>query len=367
MARKWVACDIEDAYFGDDRKIHRQERKQKKAKDRSKFKKTDWEKHQKRSVTSEFEHLPIGRVLSITSQGILVDYQGELFICSLRGVLKKERHLNKNLVTVGDFVRFEKSADGEGSIAQIEPRKSLLSRADNLSRKKRQLLAANIDLVLITGSVVVPELKPTLIDRYIIAAQKGGMQPVVLINKIDLLKAPENLGQKELFEELKKAYEKAKIPLIAVSAETNEGLEELKAIMKDKTSVFSGQSGVGKSSLINKLTSLSLKTAKAVERTKKGAHTTTTANLIPLEFGGFCIDTPGISSFGIFDLKPEEIESFFSEIHELGQFCKFPNCVHQHEEGCAVIQAVEQEEISPLRYQSYLTLRERISEDHLRR
>lgn len=367
MAGKWVACDLEDEYFGDDRKIQRQERKKKKAKDRSKFKKTDWEKHQKKSSFSEDASLLRGRVLSITSQGILVDCDGSFFTCSLRGALKKERLLNKTLVTVGDFVRFEKTSEDEGSIAHVEPRSSLLSRADNLSRKKRQLIAANIDLVLITASVVLPELKPTLVDRYIIAAKKGGMEPIIVVNKIDLLEDEANQAQKELFEEFKRAYEKAGIPIISVSAETNAGLEELKAYMKGKASVFSGQSGVGKSSLINKLTSLALKTGAPVERTKKGAHTTTTASLIPLEFGGFCIDTPGVGSFGLFDLQPEEIESYFSEIHEFGKGCKFPDCAHLHEESCAVIQAVEEGKISSLRYQSYLALRERAGEEHLRR
>jgi ribosome biogenesis GTPase len=199
------------------------------------------------------------------------------------------------------------------------------------------------------------------------------MEPVIVINKIDLLDNPSEeqkvfvAQEKTLFEEFLEAYKTVGIPVIAVSAATGAGLEELRQVMTDKASVFSGQSGVGKSSLINLITGLDLRVGETVEKTKKGSHTTTTTQLIPLSFGGLCIDTPGIKSFGVWDLKRDEIEAYFSEIHECGLVCKFPDCTHSHEEGCAVIPAVETGNISLMRYQSYEALIESVEEKHLRR
>jgi len=378
MSRKrWVGCDVEAEYLGEDRKHGKMQRKIALAKDRSKYKKTDrdqLEKQEKRLRDSETdpENLLKGRVLSIKPQEILVDHENDNIVCQLRGVLKKEKSQHKNLVTVGDFVFFEKNADGTGSIVRVAPRHSVLSRADNLSRRKEQLIAANIDQVIITTSVVLPPIKSSLVDRYVIATQKGGMSPVIVVNKIDLLNDQSvdpilRETEQEIYSEFIAAYEKVGIPVIAASIVTGEGIEKLKAIMKDKASVFSGQSGVGKSSLINSATGLDLKTGNIVEKTKKGAHTTTTANLMRLSFGGWCIDTPGIKSFGLWDLKKEDIEPYFDEIHLCGRNCKYPDCSHMLEKGCAVIEAVEKGEISALRYQSYIFLMDSISKEHLRR
>lgn len=377
IPKQWIGCDLEAEYFGDDRKMSKKERKIASAKDRSKYKKTDKDKFQRspeihKNIKIDRESLSRGRVLSIASEGILVDCEGENFVCKLRGLLKKTKDLSKNLVTVGDFVLFEKTNPSEGSIAHVEPRFSVLSRADNLSRRKEQLIAANMDQVIITVSVVSPNLRPFIVDRYIIAAEKGGMTPIVVINKVDLLNDPtvdEELREVEniIFDDFLKAYAQAGITVIPFSTVTREGLEPLMAVMKDKASVFSGQSGVGKSSLINVLTGLSLRIGKVVDRTNKGSHTTTATQLIPLEFGGWCIDTPGIRSFGVWDLEKEELENYFSEIHEKGLGCRFPNCSHFQQEGCKVIEAVEKEEISSMRYDSYLSLMESIAQKHLRR
>jgi ribosome biogenesis GTPase / thiamine phosphate phosphatase len=372
MSRRWVGCDLEAEYFGEDRKLGKQQRKTASAKDRSKYKKTDQDKLQKQEIKPPAEHLLKGRVLSITPQSVIVDHEGETFDCSLRGLLKKEKSQFKNLVTVGDFVRFEKTSDKEGLIFHVEPRHSILSRADNLSRRKEQLIASNIDQVMITCSVVLPPLKPFLVDRYIIAARKGGMQPIIVVNKIDLLEDPTvdpiiRESEKELLELFIQAYDIAKVPVILMSHTTGDGLDKLCDAMQNKASVFSGQSGVGKSSLINAITGHTLAVGKVVERTKKGAQTTTTAHLLPLKFGGWCIDTPGIKSFGVWDLKHQEVESYFVEIHAAGLACKFPDCSHVHEEDCAVMQAIERGEISALRYQSYLYLMHSLADEHKRR
>lgn len=362
--RRWVACDVEEKYLGEDRKSSKVERKRIMAKDRSKYKKSDQDKIQ--PVVEQ--HRPSwkrGRVISIVPEGILVALEETQLLCSLRGALKKEKGPFKNLVTIGDEV-FVEVEESKGLIMAIGPRRTLLSRADNLSRRKEQLIAANIDQVLITTSLISPALKPHLVDRYIIATEKGKMQPIVLVNKVDLLNQAA-AHEKEFYQEFLKSYADVGIPVLSLSAVTGEGIEDLKAIMKDKSSVFSGQSGVGKSSLINAVTDSQLEVGDIVERTKKGSHTTTTAKLLPLSFGGWCIDTPGIKSFGVWELEPEELESYFSEIFEWGHGCRFPDCSHQHEAGCVVIQAVESGKISNLRYQSYRALMESISEEHYRR
>ncbi len=375
--KRWIACPVEEEYFGSERKVARKERRRRSEKDRSKFKKTDhakFEKGRKKEIHERGEggKRLKGRVLSITSQGIVVDHEGAVYTCFLRGLLKREKTKHKNIVTVGDFVSFEALPDFEGYITDVEHRKSVLSRADNLSRKKEQLIAANIDQVLITVSVVSPQLKPSLIDRYIIAARKGNMEPVILINKIDLLDDTgvdlvEREKEREILLQCKQAYEKAHIPLILISVQTGEGIDQLKAAMHGKASVFSGQSGTGKSSLINAISGLNLPVGETVQRTKKGAHTTTRAHLLPLDFGGFCIDTPGIKSFGIWDLSQEEVVSYFAEIQALADRCKFPDCSHIHEGDCAVISAFEEGKISPLRYESYVSLMETLQEEHYRR
>lgn len=370
--------DLEEHYFGKNRREDRHERKKAVAKDRSKYKKTDQEKYfqslkkERDSKLAKQDWLE-GRVLSIMPQGVVVDWNGQEISCTLKGMLKKDKTHAKNLVIVGDIVLFEKMTESEGIIAHVKPRHSILSRADNLSRRREQLIAANIDQVLITTSTVNPPIKPPLVDRYIIAARKGGMEPIIIVNKIDLL----DLGnekvdflievEREIYREFLDAYQKAGITVISASLITGEGIDALKEVMRDKSSVFSGQSGVGKSSLINAVTGLDLRVGETVERTKKGSHTTSTAQLIPLSFGGWCIDTPGIKSFGIWDLKKEEIEQYFSEIHECGLGCKFMDCTHTHESDCAVMDALDKGEISPMRYESYQALIEGIDDKHLRR
>jgi ribosome biogenesis GTPase / thiamine phosphate phosphatase len=375
---RWIRCSIEDEFMGENRKEGKRERKIAKAKDRSKYKKTDQGKYLKSLEKGQEAKLGKqewleGRVLSIIPQGIIVDCEGERISCVLKGLLKKDKTQAKNLVAVGDFVLFEKTAEKEGIISHVKPRRSILSRADNLSRRKEQLIAVNIDQVIITVSVVNPSLKFPIIDRYIIAARKGGMEPLIVINKIDLFENQDaddfvDLDQeKASYEEAVKAYAAAGVPLISVSAVLGLGMDELKAAMRDKSSVFSGPSGVGKSSLINTITGLQLRIGDVVEKTKKGAHTTTTTQLIPLEFGGWCIDTPGIKSFGVWDLKIEEVEGYFPEIHEFGLQCKFSDCTHTHEEQCEVLAVLEEGKLSPLRFESYQALRQSVSEEHVRR
>lgn len=328
-------------------------------KDRSQYKKTDQEKREKHLIEETQKKLAKkdlvrGRVLGISAEGISVQYGESIYLCSMRGGLKQKWSQSKNLVTVGDFVLFEKECPQKGSIAHIEERHSVLSRQEHLRRRQQQLIAANIDQVLISVSVVSPPLKPPLVDRYIIATYKGNMEPVIVINKIDLLhdKKEDSLQ----FEQFVKTYRSLNMKVIPVSASTGEGIEALKKHMQGKASVFSGQSGVGKSSLINTVTGLDLDIGDVVEKTRKGSHTTTRAHLIPLLFGGWCIDTPGIRSFGVWDLQKEDLNAYFPEIDQIGHLCRYPNCTHSHEPGCALEEALQEGRISPLRFDSYLKL-----------
>lgn len=358
-------------FFEEEDEFTRKERKEARKiaskRDRSKYKKTDVQQRERIQKEKDEKKLAKkkgllrGRVLAITPEGITVQHGGNVYLCLLRGILKKEVTRAKNLVTVGDFVLFEPDLEGEGSIFHVEDRISVLSRQEHLRRRQKQLIAANIDQVLITVSVVQPPLKPPLVDRYIIATRKGRMEPIIIINKIDLLE--EGMDEFVLFEHFVRTYKALGIPLVALSAETGEGIEELKERMKDKASVFSGQSGTGKSSLINAVTGLELPVGEIIKKTRKGMHTTTTTHLIPLRFGGWCIDTPGIRSFGVWDLKKEDLDAYFPEIKEHSRECKYPNCTHAHEPGCAVEAAVERGEISPLRFDSYLKLLEESAHD----
>ncbi|MFA6915466.1 MAG: ribosome small subunit-dependent GTPase A [Parachlamydiales bacterium] len=352
-----------------EKRLSRSDRKILRAKDRSQYKKSDQD--QQKKLTESFisaEGTDRGRVLNISGEFMEVaTATGTLVPCVVSGALKHKTARMKNIIAVGDFVHFIPMNEREGMVLEVEPRTTVLSRADNLSHQKEHIIAANIDLVLITVSVGQPLLKTPIIDRYIIAADKGKMKYVIIINKIDLLESEEYETEKAMYEETCKAYALAAVPLIGVSTVTGEGMDKLKEVMHNKASVFSGQSGVGKSSLINMLTGSELPTRTGVERTGKGAHTTTKAQLIPIESGGWVIDTPGIRSFGMWDLNKDEVAAYFDEFALYFPKCRFANCTHTHEEGCAVIQAVEEEKIHPLRYYSYCALLEQLDQEHLRR
>ncbi len=344
----------EERFFSKDKKSIKKLRKIKSHKDKSKYKKTNIKPDKNKTAK---ENQKEGRVLSIHGQEILVSYADKEYICTLRGVLKKERHKNKNLIAVGDFVDFLEKNEQEGVIENIKKRYSILSREEKL-RQKQHIIAANIDQVLITSSVIEPSLKPHLIDRYIIASIKGNMHPIIVINKIDLLKKDKKENKK--YKEFVKLYKKLGFIVVSVSSKTKKGLRVLFSKMKKKTSVFSGQSGVGKSSIINTIFKTNLKTGVVTKKTAKGAHITTKAKLIPLKEGGFCIDTPGIKGFGIWDLNIDDVIQYFSEIQDISKNCKYPNCTHINEPECAVLKALKENKISSLRFDSYSSLIEDI-------
>jgi ribosome biogenesis GTPase len=235
----------------------------------------------------------------------------------------------------------------EGVIERVEPRHGLLTRA---SRGREHVLVANVDQVVIVMSLVEPDLKPHLIDRYLASAAQGGIRPLICLNKADLV---DSMAVQPLIG----FYSQLAIPTLLTSTRTGLGIERLRGWLRDRQTVFSGQSGVGKSSLLNALQpGLGLRVREVSEMNQKGRHTTTTAQLLRLDFGGWVVDTPGLRQFQLWDIIPEEVEGFFPEFRPFVPLCGYPDCTHTHEDRCAVKKAVERRLISARRYTSYLGL-----------
>jgi ribosome biogenesis GTPase len=318
-----------------------------------------------------------GRVLRVHGLFSFVETEdGRLFRCTVRRLLRTLATDERNIVTTGDrvWIRPESGARSqesgvrgqgsgqeersdltpasspvtpvlEGLIERVEPRHGILTRA---SRQREHVLVANVDQALIVVSLMEPELKPHLIDRYLASAEHGGVKPIVCLNKADLVEPAAYLPVVGLYSQLG-------IPTLLTSAVSGLGIAALKERLRGRQTVLSGQSGVGKSSLLNAVQpGLALRVREVSEVNQKGKHTTTTAELIRLEFGGWVVDTPGIRQFELWDIRPEEVEGFFPEFRPFVPLCAFPDCTHTHEDACAVKRAVERRQVSASRYHSYL-------------
>lgn len=288
-----------------------------------------------------------GRVLSIHGLWSEVqDASGRIYRCTTRGILKTLHTDQRHTIAVGDRVMFRPVHETtlEGVIERVEPRQGILSRS---SRGREQILVANVEQGLIVSSAVEPPLKPNLIDRMLIAAEKGRIRPILCINKIDLV-------DPAALQPLVGVYSQMGYPVLLLSARTGWGIERLRRVLQDRQSVVAGQSGVGKSSLLNAVDGrLQLRVAPVNPDTQKGCHTTTTARLIPLAFGGYVVDTPGIRQFELWDVAPAEVVNFFRDFRPYINFCKFPNCTHTHEADCAIKNAVADGRLDERRYESY--------------
>jgi ribosome biogenesis GTPase len=289
-----------------------------------------------------------GRVLC--TQGLLSIVEtedGKQFRCTVRRLLRTLATDERNIIATGDNVWFTPTPNSEVFIEKVEPRHGLLTRA---SRGKVQVLVANVDQLVIVSSLMEPALKPHLIDRYVASAVQGGIAPIICLNKADLI-APVQV------QPLIGMYHQLGIPTHLTSAATGLGIDRLRPYLKGRQTVFSGQSGVGKSSLLNAIQpGLGLKVREVSETNQKGRHTTSTGQLIRLEMGGWVVDTPGIRQFQLWDIIPEEVEGFFAEVRPYVPLCGYPDCTHTHEDRCAVKKAVAQHRISSGRYTSYLGL-----------
>lgn len=284
---------------------------------------------------------------------------GEIMDCRIKGKLRMKEVRTTNPVTVGDRVLFdiqndETSESGQnGVIYEIEQRRNyIIRKASNLS-KESQIIAANVDQAFLLVTVNYPVTLPGFIDRYLISAEAYRIPASLVFNKIDLY----NDKDYEKLEELIQTYESIGYKCYQVSAEKNFNIDPLRQDMQGKISLLSGHSGVGKSSLLNCLeSSLNLKTSEISKFHLQGKHTTTFAEMFEMEGGGYLIDTPGIRGFGVIDMAKEEISHYFPEMFKLLDQCRFFNCTHIHEPGCAVKAAVEIGEIPMTRYESYLSL-----------
>jgi ribosome biogenesis GTPase len=290
----------------------------------------------------------LGRVLR--SQGlhnVVRADDGTIFKCATRRLLKTLATDQRHVVIAGDVVWFRPEGDGEGMIERVEPRHGVLSRT---SRNRQHVLVANVDQVLIVTSASEPRIKPNLIDRFLVSAEKANIRPIICINKIDLVTAADLLPLVGVYAQL--GYE-----VQMVSANTGFGIERLRARVAGAASVVTGQSGVGKSSLLNVLEpGLALRVQTVSQETQKGRHTTTTAELMPLSMGGFVVDTPGIRQFQLWDIIPEEVSGYFRDLRPYVSKCRFPDCTHTHEDNCAVKDAVADGWIDARRYESYVQI-----------
>lgn len=279
--------------------------------------------------------------------------EGRTVECKIKGNFRLKGIRSTNPVAVGDHVEIICNQEGSAFITDIEDRRNyIIRKSPNLS-KQSHIIAANVDQAFLVVTVNYPETSTTFIDRFLASAEAYRVPVSLVFNKSDLLSDDELKYQKMMVT----LYETIGYSCFEVSALDSNTLDCLKPLLKDKVTLFSGNSGVGKSTLLNHIIpELNLRTAQISEAHNTGMHTTTFSEMLPLSYGGWVIDTPGIKGFGTFDMEPEEICGYFKEIFKFSKGCRFNNCTHTHEPGCAVRKAVEEHYISESRYNSYLSM-----------
>jgi ribosome biogenesis GTPase len=293
-----------------------------------------------------------GRVIQAQSGFFTVKADSVFYTCQIRGRLKKGRKMG-DIVAIGDWVQISVQDQESGMIEEVEPRQSLIYRMAPTSRGEyQQIIIANPDQAVFVFSTAQPEPKLGMLDRFLVIAERESIQSVVVANKIDLTgmsKARDLFGH----------YQKIGYPVFYTSAVKGRGLNKLKKQLLGKTSLFAGPSGAGKTSILNAIQpGLGLEVKEVSEATQKGKHTTVSRKLVPLTGGGYVADTPGLKALDLWDITPEEVDGYFREISGILKDCRFSDCTHTHEPGCAVINAVKMKQIHPERYRSYLRLRE---------
>lgn len=304
-----------------------------------------------------------GRVVESTGSWYKVAYDEDhgmqTIDCRLPGRFRLKDHALTNPIAVGDYVEFEINDDGSGSIENIDDRQNYLIRQSTHHQKESQILAANINRAYAVQSVHHPKIKQGFFDRFLVTCEAYQIPASIIINKMDLATD----SAKAYVDSITKLYESLGYPVLHTSIKDESSLERLKKDLKGNTSVFVGPSGVGKTSLLNHIDpNINRKVGEISSFNEKGKHTTTFAKLLPLQIGGYLVDTPGIREFGLVNIDPWELSLFFPEMLDPRRQCKFNNCTHAHEPGCGVIEAFQEGNIDPDRYDSYLNILESLQE-----
>ena len=288
---------------------------------------------------------------------------GKVVECKIKGNFRLKGIRSTNPVAVGDHVEIALNQEGTAFITHIDERRNYIIRKSQNLSKQSHIIAANVDQAFLIVTVNYPQTSTTFIDRFLASAEAYSVPVVLVFNKRDILSDDERHYQQSMVH----LYETIGYECREISAATGEGVEGLHKLLKGKITLLSGNSGVGKSTLINQiLPEANLRTAEISDAHNTGMHTTTFSEMLELPEGGYIIDTPGIKGFGTFDMEPEELTSYFREIFHFSKDCKFSNCTHTHEPGCAVLKALEEHYIAQSRYQSYLGMLEDKDENKYR-
>ena len=295
--------------------------------------------------------LKTGTVIQSNGSNCIVASEKQKYDCVIKGKLRQKGYNSTNPVAVGDIVEFDISIE-PATIASIHERRNCIIRKSTNLSKQSHIIAANIDQAVFVFTMHHPETTTVFLDRFLVAAESYSIPTIIIFNKIDIYK-PEEFDQ---VAELMATYAEIGYKVLDVSVTKNHNIDAVREILKDKVSLISGQSGVGKTSIVNAVSGLNLKTASISESHDSGKHTTSFAQMLPLDFGGYIIDTPGVRAFGLVELERNCISHYFPEIFKTAENCRFYNCTHTNEPGCAVKEAVENGEIAWSRYHSYTNI-----------